>query len=508
MSRNNVKYNIVIISIFILCIGVFLKLEKESQLCLGIPFITNEEIQQKAFYPQNLDNIVSMNGYLLPYDEEKRELYISCNVEPGMKFSELKGKIQSVLPEYDLYFIWDGYFDVLTQAVKDGYRASIFAIDPNGNFSTFGVVFTTLPIIELHGEVIGIDEREREIFSGEITVWDPTYHGTNKLSVQQSLLEWHVRGFSSQSAIKKPLKLNLKKSDGANNGLSLLGFECDDDYLLNSMWFDDLKVREKLAMDLWNEIADAKNSTLKMSNGEYCELVINGEYMGLRLMQNKIERSYLKLDNNAILLKGKNVNVGTASSPDMAYEIVFSSQNEEDTYKSIANFYYQTDFSNVNLESWIDLQLLMHLGNMIDNESYKNIYYVVECSNNGDRLSFIPWDTDMSFGIGWDDGFRYLPDNVENITYRMEYEEMIKQYPNLDQLLAERWKELRETVYSEENIIGKILKYNMEIQDSGAYKRDFNYLGWHSWGGDDTLENLENYIVKRLEILDDYYHTN
>ena len=505
MIRKYKIYIIIVTSILFFIGLLFVKAERESQLCMGIPFIAEEEIEEIAFQYQNLDNIVSLSGHLLPYDEEGRVVYIPCALKEGMKFNEVRGQLQSILPEYKLYFVWDSFFDILSEAMKYNYRFTIFAVDPQGNFTTFDAAFTTLPVIEMHGEVVRVDERERDIYSGEVTIWDPAYQDMDKLVVHHSLLEWHVRGFSSQSAIKKPLKLNLKDKNGENNNLSLLGFESDDDYLLNSMWFDDIKVREKLAMDLWNEIAEEKNSTLRMSNGEYCELVVNGEYMGLRLMQNKIEKSYLKLNSYDILLKGQNVNQGTDKSPEEVYEVIYSNQNEEITYQTIGEFFYQTDFSNVNLESWVDLQLLMHLGNMRDNESYKNIYYVIERTDGKESISFIPWDTDMSFGISWNDGFRYMPESVESITYRMEYEKLRAQYPEIDQMLAERWNELRQSVFSEENILDKVYAYAAQIHDSGAYKRDFSYLGWNSWGNEDTLENFEVYITRRLQILDDYY---
>ena len=115
----------------------------------------------------------------------------------------------------------------------------------------------------MHGEVVRVDERERDIYSGEVTIWDPAYQDMDKLVVHHSLLEWHVRGFSSQSAIKKPLKLNLKDKNGENNNLSLLGFESDDDYLLNSMWFDDIKVRvPKGHRQVWQDHAASQNESL------------------------------------------------------------------------------------------------------------------------------------------------------------------------------------------------------------------------------------------------------
>lgn len=476
--------------------------------CMGIPFITEQEIQQIAYFQTELDNIVCLEDYKVAYEDDSRTIYIPCNVDETTKFHELDGQLKSLLPEYQLYFLWQDSFNSMADAIMRGNMFMIFAIDDVGNFTSYHVNFTTLPVIEMHGEVIGLDEQEREIFSGEVTVWDPGYVGSNRLKVQNSSIQWHVRGFSSMSALKKSLKLNLKDKNGNKNNLSLLGFDSDDDYILNPMWFDDIKVREKLAMDLWNDMADEQGSSLKMTGGRYCELITNGSYEGLRVLQNKIERSYLKLDADDILLKGNNVNQGTVKPPEEVYEVVYSEQSEEVTFKTIGDFFYMTDFSNVNIESWIDLQLFLHFGNMIDNEAYKNIYYVIQRESGEESLSFIPWDTDMSFGVYWQGGFCLLPESVENITYRMEYEELKKQYPQLDELLAKRWKELRATVLTEENIFGKLNEYYITLDRSGAIGRDLNVLGWYSWGFEDTREGLEKYIHERLLVLDEMYGGN
>lgn len=504
----NLKKIIIVLSCIIFILFIYNTVKVAKNKCLGIPFITEEKIQQIAYFPLEHGNIVCLEDDLVPYDIEERTVYLTCNVEENTKFHELKGRLSCVLPGYQLYFLWQDAFNNLKDSIMRGHVFMIFAIDDVGNFTSFYVNFTTLPVVEMNGEVIAIDEQEREIYSGELTVWDPNYRNTRKLSVQNSRLEWHVRGFSSMSALKKSLKLNLKESNGTNNNLAFLGFESDDDYILNPMWFDDIKVREKLAMDLWNQMADEKSSVLKMSGGEYCELIINGNYEGLRVLQNKIERSYLKLDSEDILLKGKNINLGTVKPPEEVYEVIYSNQDVDTTFATISDFFYMEDFSNVNIESWVDLQLFLHLGNMVDNEVYKNIYYVIEREDGEESLSFIPWDTDMSFGVYWEDGFRLLPESVEEISYRLEYEKLKEHYPQLDEMLAKRWKELRDTVFSEENIYNKLDECYTILDQSGVINRDFNVLGWYSWGHEDTREGLYNYIQRRLHILDEKYQIN
>ena len=499
------KYIVILLSSIVLILLVCREMREEKLRCMGIPFITEEELQQMPLQAVELDNIVTLEDEITAYDQTQNKIYLPCIINEGTKFYDLEGQLKSTLPEYDLYFLWESSFDIMKEAVMYGCNFTLYAIDGEGHYTTYAVVFTQLPIVELQGEVIEVDERERDIYSGELTVWEPKDAQTEQLKVQTRKLEWHVRGFSSQSFEKKSLKLNLQKKDGSQNNLSMLGFESDDDYILNPLYFDDVDVREKLAMELWNDIADSKGSTLKMTGGEYCELIVNGEYQGLRLLQNKIEKKYLKLEESDILLKGNNVNVGTKKGPDEVYEIIYSSYDDETTYKTIGDFFYQRDFSNVDLESWVDFQLFLQLGNMKDNEAYKNVYYVIEKSGEKETLKFIPWDTDMSFGVYWDNGFNLIPESVEIVTYRLEYEALKEQYPQIDEMLKERWMELRETIYTEGNIIGKINLYVEQLYNSGVLHRDFNVLGWYPWGGKDTYEELVAYIQRRIEVLDEHY---
>lgn len=499
----HVKNCILLLSGVILLLFVAYKVKSDSVCCMGVPVVAEQELQKMMVQPVELDNIVLLDDYKTAYDIAGRKIYLSCSVDEQTKYYDIEGQLKSAMPSYDLYFLWEEGFENLQESIRYGCKFTLYAIDDQGNYSSYYVIFTTLPVLEMHGECTGIDERERELYAGKMTFWEPRSEKNGHLPVQQSGIEWHVRGYSSMSFLKKSLRLSLKEKNGEGENLSLAGLSADDDYILNPMWFDDVKVREKLAIDLWNEMTEKKNSSLKMSGGEYCEVIINGKYEGLRLLQNKIEKKYLKLDTDDLLLKGQNVNPSTGRKLEEAYEVIYA-KDEQTAYNAMNSFFTETDFSSVNLENWIDTQLLILLGNMKDNLNYKNIYYVVEHKNGKETLSMIPWDTDMSFGVYWIDGsgFSYAPESAEIIEYRMEYDALKSQYPDLDERLAERWCELRETVFSAENILGKIDAYRYMVLMSGAVDRDFNILGWYSWGGQDTPEKLKEYIENRLQILD------
>lgn len=497
-----IKNILVLFSIIMLGIIILGPSYAKKGKCLGASFITEEELQQKALNKINLGNIVLLNNNFVPYDKETDKIYLSCNISEGMSVDCLNGMLTSMEEEYKLYFLEHSFFGILSEAIKYNCTFWLYAIDAEGNYDSYEVVFTTLPIVEMHGECVGIDEEERELYAGDINVWESSKNVPGSLKHQSSNVEWHIRGNSTRNQMKKSYKITLK--DGRNNNhLSLLGFERDDDYLLNAMFIDDTKIREKLTMSLWNEIARDENSSLKMSNGEYCELIINGEYLGLRLMQNRIDKKFLNLDENDILLKGVSNDLST-KKPEQVYEVLYS-KDEQKAYRAMDTFFYKNDFSNVNLKNYIDVTLVLELGYMTDNMKHKNIYYLIKKNDN--TLNLIPWDTDLSFGIGWNNevGFCYTPENAEKIRHRMEYNEITAQYPHLEKQLMERWKELRANTFSYENIISKIDMCCEPLYKSGVLQRDYEVLGWYLWGGEDTIEKLIEYIEKRLEVLDAYY---
>lgn len=180
-----------------------------------------------------------------------------------------------------------------------------------------------MPVLSLTGTDVGINEEGQEIFEGKVTLFsgfDPTF---DDLSVQSSTAQWHVRGASSARYIfeKKSYKINLKDENGNNNDLNFLGMGSDDDWIINSMVMDDTKLREKFFMDFWNSFLEFKNINYRMSCGEYAEIIINGKYQGLYLIQRRVDEKYLDLDEEDILIKGSNVYVVDGDYIYAVYEI-------------------------------------------------------------------------------------------------------------------------------------------------------------------------------------------
>jgi hypothetical protein len=93
-----------------------------------------------------------------------------------------------------------------------------------------------------------------------------------------------IRGSSSQSLPKKGYGLTTLKADNvSNNNVSLLGMPSENDWILNGLAFDPSLIRDYLSYNLSRQIGEYATRTV------YCELVINGEYRGLYLLQEKIK---------------------------------------------------------------------------------------------------------------------------------------------------------------------------------------------------------------------------
>lgn len=95
-----------------------------------------------------------------------------------------------------------------------------------------------------------------------------------------------IRGSTSQLLPKKGYGLTTLKADNiSNNNVSLLGMPSENDWILNGIAFDPSLIRDFLSYNLYRQIGQYATRTT------YCELVINGDYKGLYILQEKIKSS-------------------------------------------------------------------------------------------------------------------------------------------------------------------------------------------------------------------------
>lgn len=97
-------------------------------------------------------------------------------------------------------------------------------------------------------------------------------------------IEIEIRGSSSQALEKKQYGLTTLMADNrTNNNVSLLGMPEENDWVLNGLAFDASMIRDYISYSLSRTIGEYAPRTV------FCEVMINGNYQGLYMLQEKIK---------------------------------------------------------------------------------------------------------------------------------------------------------------------------------------------------------------------------
>lgn len=511
LDRRRVRWILFSVSLILLSaalIVLFRNDRNNRSTCMGVKILDESEM---LHYTESVscDFWYAMNFYgeQVPFDIETNTIYISQNIQEDTELWELEGFLTLNQRGYEMYFMPDPYFENLAEAVKIGHPFQLILTDGSPAYMCYQLIFTKLPVISLSISPSYKNDRDLYVYKGDFCLWDPADSDTGYYTVKTSPLECHNRGESSLFYSKKSWKLALKTQKGKTKDLSLMGLGEDDDWILKAMVFDDTKLKEKLVMELWQEMTEQSKKTYKMSRGRYVELVVNDKYYGLYMLQRRVDRKYLELNKGDILLKGASVEL--AESADEAYEIVYSPLSEAETYALMEGIWSGSDCTITDINSFVDMSVFLQFGAMYDNLGYKNMFYILRQEKDGYKLSWVLWDTDVSFGVVWAGGLVYNYNlSLTADVKRTEYDSIRALYPDLDERISARWQELRQTVLSEENVLSVLERAENELTVSGAFNRD-QLLYPTRYGENDSWEALFKSVKERLLWLDHYYeHTS
>lgn len=490
--------------IVISCAFVGFRVYKERSVCMGIPVVSSDIIKghSESF---TLDlNSVTFNGRKIAFDYYENTVYISQPVTALSNYYNLAGTIKCTNPNYSIYFIDNKAINHLNSAVKQSFPLTMVLMD-NSTFMQIKVIITTLPVMSLNSASMADAPSKEESVSGEVTLWSGYDKEVGNYTTKSCNVDWRVRGNTTSVQPKKPYKLTLLDNNGNNKDMSFLGLGSDDDWILNCLTMDDTRIKEKLFMDMWNAMAADTDYNYNMSTGEYVELVINNEFKGLFLLQRRLDAKYFGIDSDDVIVKATDY---TANTVEEAYEFVTEPKNTEEVYTMLSEALYGWGDNKYNLYNVIDTNLTLQITAARDNFSKKNMYHILKYTNGEFENFLVPWDTDQSMGVIFRDGFKYdftsAAADMPTAT-RMETDNVVMNNPDYFDIATERWKELRNGVYSDENIQSLIDNISGPVIESGAFERDTNLWG-DRYGGEDTIDNLRELMKARARVID--YHYN
>ena len=286
-----------------------------------------------------------------------------------------------------------------------------------------------------------------------------------------------IRGSSSQSLPKKQYGLTTLKADNiTNNNVSLLGMTSENDWILNSLAFDPSLIRDYLSYNLSRQIGDYATRTV------YCEVVINGDYKGLYILQEKVKADSNRVNVLKILTTdttSPNVTGGYITKADkttggdpvawnmLSYaggtdfihelpkpEFVTPEQNAY-IYNVFLNL--ESKASNptlitgypsvIDVPSFVDFMLLNEIAANVDGYQYSSYFHK---DRNGKLRAGPIWDFNLTYGndlfqYGYDRSKTYLWQfhNGDNEGPRF-WTDLFNE-PTYKCYLSKRWNELTQT---------------------------------------------------------------
>jgi spore coat protein CotH len=288
-----------------------------------------------------------------------------------------------------------------------------------------------------------------------------------------------IRGSSSQSLPKKAYALTTLKADNvSNNNVSILGMPSENDWILNGLAFDPSLIRDYLSYNLSRQIGNYATRTV------YCEVVINGDYRGLYVMQEKIKSGTNRVnvtkiastDNTEPNLSGGYITKADkdtggdpiawtmssyAGSTNFIHELpkpsAVTPQQNTYIYNQFLNLQATASASNasvvngfpsvIDVPSFVDFMLINEIASNPDAYQFSTFFH----KDRGGKLKAGPiWDFNLTYGNdlflwgfnrshtdvwqfanGDNEGAKFWKDLFNNSTYKCNF--------------AKRWNQLTQT---------------------------------------------------------------
>lgn len=346
-----------------------------------------------------------------------------------------------------------------------------------------------------------------------------------------------IRGVSASQYAKKSFALKLLDQDGEELDVSLFGIRPDENWILDAMAVDRIRMRNRICFDLWNEMSatpyetmyDNRNGTL----GEFVEVFFNGGYWGLYCLTDKINRKLLNLEKyekkkkivHGVLYKGesgrkpghdllsyenadfgqKNWNAWNLQYPEdypsistwqpLMDLIDFCSSKTSDNkfLKNYQNFFYVD-----NLVDYLVMTMALNVGDNM----YKNTILSVPDILEGHRFLYTPWDMDHSLGGRYNGEYENVMSDPHRYDSSAPYDRLYgKGLDGFPIKVSKRWNDLKDNVFSIEHVNSLLEGYKKCFISSGAWSREYK-----KWNGNPV--ELKNDLSVELDYVKDWYARN
>ncbi|HEY9535669.1 MAG TPA: CotH kinase family protein [Mucilaginibacter sp.] len=377
----------------------------------------------------------------------------------------------------------------------------ITAVNAVNVTTTYHLIVTGMPIVMLTaGNEIGDND-----INAKFDLINPDYQAQHSKLEIASNITIAIRGGTSRAYPKKNYKVHLVDDSNNESDVSLLGLRSDNSWILDAMYIDQSRMRNRLCTDLWNTFnnvpyIDQEPTALNGTRGYMTEVFLNGKYHGIYCLTEKLDRKQLKIkkqygdmykadywtnetdfqgispfDNNSGTWGGWELeypDLGDTPAPDWSYlynEVNYiANATDDDFSKQIS--------SKVDINNMVDYFIFINILDATDNEN-KNTFFSFYDSRNESRFFYSPWDLDGTMGRNAGGNLKaneIIGPANNNLLQRL----MNLNVSNFKGLIKTRWNQLKNNQLSKDAVAARIEVYRKLLNNTNAFARE--HRAWNN----------------------------
>ena len=479
-------------------------------------------------------NGISFNGYDLFLDDGDSTFYYSLvendsdAFDPLVDFEGNSGMVKISL--------LDGI--ITPETIEQDLPLSIVAYDDR-SFRRYTIRCTTLPLMNIESEIESIHgtQKDRDL---KMTLFDNRKEARQHLIKMDGLI--HVRGNVSTTYFpKQGYKMTLyQKSPGDHNreaDISLLGMDRQDgEWLLYAGYNDQERIRNVFSCALWNRSC-AGNNEFNIQNGleyRFLELFMNGKYWGLYALGYPLDYKQMTPRRNTESVESVYIYKKAfwkEKYSDLPSELLMrdfeirgkDAAAEETLARSLLAEYDQWIRDGANgdasspsgihgdmpnaIDTWLFVLLVQGMDTVQSSGDYVNMFLTLVNTDKDKKMIYTPWDLDLTWG-----NERKAKTHNNTVPYDIEADDntynmlrnpayfLLQRDPAP---IIDRYRELRNSGWSDRQLDNLISEYEEKIFNSGAYLRDIGKWPDSTQGDpEQKLSVFRTYVHDRMEAMD------